>query len=133
MFPHYFISLYPIQFVAVGVMANALFEATQMRGRIWHFAAFALLAVLAVYQMSSSVKFVTSIAAHEQLRWPGYGEEYGPPFRFRVQEIKSLVQNGIVNPEEVQKQILATKPPSAAASYDFPATKYIVENLRSLR
>jgi hypothetical protein len=132
LFLHYFICLYPIQFVVIGIVANALLEAPHWGGRIMRFAVWALLAVLAAYQASSSIEFVTSIAAYRQLPWPGYGEEYGPPFRFRVQEIKGLAQRGIVSPEEVQKQILATKPPSEAPGYDFAATKYIVENLHSI-
>jgi hypothetical protein len=92
----------------------------------------ALLVVLVAYQMLSSVKFVTSITAHEQLAWKEYGPGYGPPFCFRVQEVRELAQKGIVEPETVQKELLQGKPPSATFKYDFLATKYIIENLNAL-
>jgi 4-amino-4-deoxy-L-arabinose transferase-like glycosyltransferase len=130
--PHYFIFFYPIQFVLVGILADALMRNLQPRSKVLSYGTAALLVVLATYQLQSSVKFVTSITEREQLAWAEYGPEYGPPFRFRVQEIRELAQKGIVEPEKVQKKLLEGKPPGATFKYDFPATQYIVENLDAL-
>jgi 4-amino-4-deoxy-L-arabinose transferase-like glycosyltransferase len=132
LYPHYFICFYPIQFVVVGIVANALMQDLQSRNKVLRYVTPALLVVLAAYQMLSSVKFVTSITSHKQLAWTEYGPEYGPPFRFRVQEVRELAQKGIVEPETVQKELLQWKPPSATFKYDFSATKYIIENLNAL-
>ena len=132
LYPHYFIFFYPIQFVVVGIVADALMRNLQPRNKVLSYVTAALLVVLAAYQLHSSVKFVTSITEREQLAWAEYGPEYGPPFRFRVQEIRELAQKGIVEPETVQKKLLEGKPPSATLKYDFPATKYIIENLNAL-
>jgi 4-amino-4-deoxy-L-arabinose transferase-like glycosyltransferase len=132
LYPHYFICLYPIQFVIVGVMAHALMNDPHSRSRILHYATLTLLVLLICYQFSSSLKFVSSIASQKQLAWPGFGQDYGPPFHFRVREIRGLVQSGIVAPEAVQKHLVESKSSSATAGYDFPATEYIVENLKVL-
>ena len=131
-YPHYFLCLYPVQFIAVGIAAKELMQDRQSRSKILPYATPALLSVLIAYQLSSSVKFVTSIAGHEPFAWMTYSPGYGPPFRFRVEEIRDLAQKGIVDPEAVQKAIVQSKPPNIAVYYDFPSTKYIVENLNAL-
>lgn len=132
LYPHYFICFYPIQFVVVGIVANALMQYLQARNKVLRYVTPALFVVLAGYQLCSSVKFVTSISAHGQLAWAGYGPGYGPPFLYRVEEIRELAQKGIVEPETVQREILRGKSPTAMVKYDFPATKYIIENLSAL-
>jgi len=130
--PHYFIFLYPIQFVVVGILADALMRKLQQHSKVLSYGTAALLVVLVAYQLQSSIKFVTAITEREQLAWAEYGPEYGPPFRFRVQEIRKLAQMGIVEPKAVQKKLLEGKPPSATFKYDFPVTEYIIENLDAL-
>ena len=132
LYRHYFIFFYPIQFVVVGIVAGALMQDLQPRNKVLSNVTLAVVVVLAAYQLQSSVKFVTSITEREQLAWAEYGPEYGPPFRFRVKEVRELAQKGIVEPETVQKKLLEGKQPSAIFKYDFPATKYIIENLKAL-
>jgi uncharacterized membrane protein len=125
---HYFLFFYPIQFLLLGVLADALMRRLKAR-RVLSYSIVALFVALAVYQLQSSVKFVISITDQQNLAWREYGPEYGPPFRFRVEEIRNLVRQGIVEPEKVQKKLLEGKPPILVSKYDFPATEYIVENL----
>jgi 4-amino-4-deoxy-L-arabinose transferase-like glycosyltransferase len=132
LYPHYFICFYPIQFIVVGVAVNAAMQNLRSRDKVLKYVIPALVTVLAAYQTLSSVKFVTSIAAPGQLAWAWYGSDYGPPFRFRVQEIRELARRGITDPEAVQREILQGKPPSAAVNYDSYSTKYIVENLKAI-
>jgi hypothetical protein len=132
LYPHYFICYFPIQFVVVGVMASALLQSMQARDRGLRYAFSVLLVVLAAYQMLSSVRFVTAIAAPGPLPWEWYGADYGPPFRVRVQEIRELEKNGIVDPDTVQKEILQGNPPGAETNYNATATEYIVENLNAI-
>jgi len=132
LYPHYFIFFYPIQFVVVGIVVDGLMRNLPPRNKVLSYVTAALLVVLAAYQLQSSVKFITSITARKQLAWAEYGPEYGPPFRYRVEEVRALAEKGITDPETVQKKLLEGKPPSATIKYDFPATKYIIENLNAL-
>jgi hypothetical protein len=133
LYPHYFICFYPIQFVAVGIVAHAMMENLRQRHKALRYVIPALIVVLVSYQASSSVKFIASIATRGQMAWAAYGAHYGPPYRYRVQEIGELSQKGIIAPEAMQKAILEEQPPGARVNFDFPATKYIVENLSALR
>ncbi len=125
---HYFIFLYPVQFLLLGTCAAVI----TTRLRINHYAlscgAIALLVVLAAYQLQSSIRFVTYIVNKQNLLWM----DYGPPFRRRVQEIRAVVNNGIVDPERVQEQLLQGKSPESTFKYDFLATKYILRIIQEL-
>lgn len=132
LYPHYFIFLYPIQFVIMGVMAEALIRNPQPRKNVLGYATVALLTVLAAYQLQATLKLLTSITSHEELPWVLYGPAYGPPFIFRVQEIRDLAQQGIVAPDEVQKKLVEGKPLYVVLTYDFSATQYIIKNLSAL-
>lgn len=129
--PHYFLFLYPVQFVLLGILANALMLQLEAR-RVLRSGVAALLALLAAYQLQSSIKFVTSIDDQPNVAWEEYGAEYGPPFRYRVEEIRRWVAQGTTGPEQVQKKLLEGKPPNWTRKYDFPATAYIVENLDAM-
>ena len=129
---HYFIFFYPIQFLLLGILADGLIQRLQLYGKALGYGVVALLVLLAAYQFQSSIKFVISIKDQPNLAWTEYGPEYGPPFRFRVEEIRKLAREGIVEPETLQKKLLEGKPPSLTFKYDFPATEYIIENLDAL-
>jgi len=125
---HYFIFLYPIQFLLLGILADALVPWLGTKRKALGYGAAALLVLLAAYQLQSSVSFVTSVKDHENLA----RTEYGPPFRYRVEEIRKLVNEGVVEPERVQEKLLEGKSPQSAHKYDFPATAYIVVNLAAI-
>lgn len=125
---HYFIFFYPIQFLLLGILADALIRRLPVSRKALGYGIAALLVLLATYQLQSSVKFVTAIKDQEDLAWT----EYGPPFRFRVEEIRKLVQQGVVEPQQVQEKLLEGKSPEATLKYDFPATEYIVLNLGAI-
>jgi 4-amino-4-deoxy-L-arabinose transferase-like glycosyltransferase len=129
--PHYFLFLYPVQFVLLGILGHALVRRLEAN-RVLRSGVAALLVALAGYQLQSSVKLVTSIDDQPNVAWEEYGAEYGPPFRYRVEEIRRWVGQGVIEPEQVQKKLLEGKPPNLTRKYDFPATAYIVENLDAL-
>jgi 4-amino-4-deoxy-L-arabinose transferase-like glycosyltransferase len=130
--PHYFLFFYPIQFLLLGVLADALMGQATVKRLSPRWGVVALLVLSAAYQLQASLKLVISIKDQERVAWAEYGPEYGPPFRVRVEEIRKLVGQGIVEPEKVQKKLLEGRPPSLTFKYDFPATEYIVENLAAL-
>lgn len=125
---HYFIFLYPIQFLLLGIVADALVLWLQTKGKALVYGVAALLVLLATYQLQSSVAFVTFIKGQENLAWM----DYGPHFRRRVEEIRKLVQQGVVEPEQVQEKLLQGKSPESSSKYDFPATEYIMLNLAAI-
>lgn len=129
---HYFIFLYPIQFVVLGIRVDAMARDLRPGRKLLKYGLAAVLAVLVAYQLQATCKFLTAIAKPEPLAWYGYGEFYGPPFLFRVQQIRELAREGIVDPVEVQKRLLEGKSESEAELYDFNATRYIVQNLNAL-
>jgi hypothetical protein len=126
---HYFIFLYPVQFLVLGILAAAIVRAGSMDRVIFRHGLVGLLLVLSAYQLQSAAKFLTAIENGEIENWAEYGREYGPPFKTRVREIRELIRQGIVEPEQVQENLLARTAPDATFKYDYRATEYIVRNI----
>jgi 4-amino-4-deoxy-L-arabinose transferase-like glycosyltransferase len=125
---HYFIFLYPVQFILLGTLAGASIPQLKTKHYALSYGAIALLVVLAANQLQSSVSFVTYIKGRQNVLWM----DYGPPFRRRVEEIQAVINSGIVEPARVQEKLLEGRSPESAYKYDFPATDYIVRTIRQL-
>ena len=125
---HYFIALYPLLFLLLGVSAAALINGSKNSHRAIQYGIVTLLVVLVSYQLLSCVSFLASIKEQRNLAWM----EYGPPFRYRVAEIRDLVNRGIVEPKQVQEKLLEGRSPELSYKYDFLATLYIVRGIEEL-
>lgn len=125
---HYFIFLYPVQFLLLGILVGAIIPRLKLMHNALCCGAVALLVVLAGYELQSSVRFVTYVKGQQNLAWM----DYGPPFRHRVQEIRAVVNNGIIEPERVQEKLLQGKSPESTYKYDLLATEYIVRTIQEL-
>jgi hypothetical protein len=125
---HYFIFVYPVQFVFVGILAAAVTTWIKLEHKALGYAAVASLVVLAGYQLQSALKFVTYIKGQQHIAWM----EYGPTFRRRVEEIRALMSRGIVDPDRIQEKLLQDKSPEMSTKYDLPATDYIAQNIDQL-
>jgi hypothetical protein len=49
-----------------------------------------------------------------------------------VEEIRVLVNSGMVDPDRVQEKLLQGKSREASTKYDAPATEYILRNIDRL-
>jgi hypothetical protein len=123
--PHYFIGFYPIQFVLIAIAVDALTKWCETRAKIVAVLPMCLVAVLALYQGQSSLKFLETIGQQKNIGWM----EYGPPFRYRLNEVRSIVDGGVTDAFQVQTILLRGKNEETAFKYDFPATRYIVDDM----
>jgi 4-amino-4-deoxy-L-arabinose transferase-like glycosyltransferase len=129
---HYFIVLFPVQFLMLGIVAAALIRFLDKDQRLLRYGLVGFFFVLWIYQLQSGIKFITAIENGEIQEWAEYGPEYGPPFRLRVQEIRGLIREGIVEPDRVQQELLARKSPELTFKYDYRATEYIVRYINEI-
>ena len=118
---HYFISLYPAQFILIAILIDALIKKWGKRYRL-DLLLPTLVSLIMCYNFISFFNFNSYIKSGRDLYWLGYG----PPFKHRVEEIKSLVDKGEVDLESIHN---AVSRDSKRFKCDFMATKYIVENL----
>lgn len=128
LYHHYFLAFYPVQFLLLGVLTDALIALLQTKGKVPLYGAVTVLVLLAGYQLQASVKFLHVIRDNQNLSWM----EYGPPFQRRVEEIRSLVRQGIVEPQQLQQKLLERKSGELSYKYDFLATRYILLHLSSI-
>lgn len=125
---HYFISLYPVQFISCGIFFDAIAVKLRKKDRAIHLL-YACFYIFIAYQFAfSSCFFGNFIKEEKNIRW----EQYGPPFKYRVDEIKKLMDSGETKPEDIQKKLLQDKPGNLSYKYDFGATKYIAENISAI-
>ncbi len=125
---HYFIFLYPVQFILLGILAEAITARLRSKHYALSWGAIAFLVMLAAYQLQCSIKFVTYIKTQQNLAWM----DYGPPFRRRVEEIRAVVNSGIIEPGRIQQTLLQGKSPESAYKYDLAATEYIARTIQDL-
>jgi hypothetical protein len=122
--PHYFIAFYPIQFLLIALVVNALTTWCQAKGRKFTLIPIILMTVIMIYQLQSSIKFLTTIKEYQNIAWM----DYGPPFRFRKIEIEDLMRHGVSDPTQAHSILLRSKTEPSLFKYDFSATRYIVED-----
>jgi len=122
---HYFISLLPALFILFGIGVDAAVTALGNRHRLLSYLFYGLVAVLAAYQTVCVMDFNHLVKTHRNIQWM----DYGPPLKYRVEEIGRLLTDGDVTAENIQKKLLARKTSEEAFKYDFLATEYIAENL----
>ena len=125
---HYFIFLYPLLFLVLGVSVAAILTWSQSRHKIIQYGMVALLVVQVSFEVQACVKFLATIQEQRNLGWM----EYGPPFKHRVEEIRELVDRGIVEPKQVQEKLLEGRSPELSYKYDFLATLYITRRIEEL-
>ena len=124
-YQHYFIAFYPVQFILAAICADALIAWLSARNKMLGYGVTGLVAVIMLYQLNVSVRFLNFITTQKNIAWM----EYGPPLKVRVVEIRELSKQGIAAPEEIQRNLLQGKSQAAALKYDFSATKYLLQNL----
>lgn len=126
--PHYFIALYPIQFILIAIVVSALTDWLQTKVTAAAFLPFCVAGVIAVYQTQSSIKFLAAIREEPNVAWM----EYGPPYQVRLAEVENIAAHGITEPMQVQAVLLREKSQSEAFKYDYGATRYLVENVAAV-
>jgi len=126
--PHYFLFLYPVQFVLIGIAADLLIAQILLKYKALGSIAVVFLVLMLGYELQSAFKFLTYIKHQTHIAWM----DYGPTFRRRVEEIRMLVNSGIVDPHRIQEKLIQGKSPESSTKYDLPATDYIVHNIDQL-
>jgi hypothetical protein len=121
----YFIALFPVQFIIIGVFVDAINSMLRKKHRVFRYGMLVIAAVLICYQLFCSLAFISYIRERKQISWMGYG----PPFKYRVEEIKKLMGKNKMKAEDIHQKILEVEPQQSRYKYDFSATKYIVENI----
>ncbi|MBU0693403.1 MAG: glycosyltransferase family 39 protein [Candidatus Omnitrophica bacterium] len=125
----YFNSLFPIQFILMGVAADIIIKKFKNKFTLFKYIILATLLILVFYQLGCSFNFFNNyIKGQKNVLWMGYG----PPFKYRVDEIKQIMKAGCRDPWEIHQKIAGNKNSQARFKYDFGATKYIVENIDSI-
>lgn len=124
----HFVSLFPVQFIMIGIFIDAVTKKFNERWRLRNFFSVAILLILIYYQFSCSLNFNSYIKGEKDITWMGYG----PPFKYRVEEIGQVMKQGVTRAEDIHQKILQSKPEYLRYKYDFLATKYIVENFDAL-
>lgn len=125
----YLIALFPVQFIMIGIGADALMKKLENRHTSLSLLAVTVIVLLISGQFICSFLFFNDyITKHNNIFWEGYG----PPFTYRVEEIGVLMRKGYKDPQEIHRKIVHSKPEPWHYKYDFPATKYIVENISSI-
>lgn len=115
-----FISLFPVQFIVLAVFYDALKNKFSNRRLLSIFMSFILFCLI-TYQFMFSFGFYQFIKTKRCI----YGD-YGPPFKYRVEEIKEAMKEGNRNAKYIHRKISQDK---KCFKYDFYTTKYIVENI----
>ena len=77
-----------------------------------------------MYQLVFSISFHKFIKTKKCI----YGD-YGPPFKYRAEEIKKIVKEGDTDIESIHQKVSLDR---RCHKYDFIATKYIVENIDAI-
>ncbi len=125
---HYFILLFPVQFIAVAIFADRVISVPKKKKALFGHVALGLVLAVLSAQLLCSFAFNNMLKESSHISWLGYG----PPFRYRVEEIRGAMQRGYTEPEDVHEEILRNKPAGLRSKHDFLATKYIVENIDAI-
>lgn len=121
--PHYFIGLYPIQFILIAFVIDAVSRWLESRAKSIALLPLFVVIALVVYEIQSDVRFLATIKEDRNVVWM----EYGPPYQYRHAEVEDILRGGVTDPQQVHFTLLQSKG-GQAFKYDFPATRYLVEN-----
>lgn len=118
---HYFIAQLPLYFIIIALCAGSLYEkAAHQRGLRMFYGCF--LAILIGYQGITTADFIMRLPAERNIRWLGYG----PPFKYRVEEVRSVMNRGLTAPGAIH---MAVSENNHRFKYDYQATCFIVEHM----
>lgn len=119
---HYFIALFPVQFIMTGILLDKIFGSVKRSCYL-----ITLILILLLTQAFASFKFFNkTIRENRNI----YLFAYGPPFKYRYEEIKQVMSAGFTGAEEIHRELLNKG--NSIFKYDFLATQYIVNNLVSI-
>lgn len=115
---HYFICLFPSQFIMLAILLDKICCVVQKSHVV-----VALSLVLLLSQGICSFEFFNkTIRGSRNIYWMGYG----PPFKYRVEEIKQVMNKGFQDVKKIHRVVSQDK---SRFKYDFLATRYIVDNM----
>ena len=122
---HYFLVLYPVQFILFALIFDRLLEYLNSKTRYLVFVAAGLALLICLFQFTVSFKFTNYIRSNENIEWMGYG----PPYKYRVSEIKRIIRKKNPGFQGLQNIL---NPDGKRFKYDPDATRYIHRYINEL-